>query len=137
MCVWVCVCVCVCVCVSPQIVNCKGLQVQVKGSVPSVAIDKTDGCQVYLSYASTGAQIVTSKSSELNVSFPQSEDPEAEWVRRHPPARTHTLTHACPCDPMLWCVCVCVCVYACTDGAAHPGAVRHDAGGGQAEDHHL
>ncbi|KAF1779433.1 Adenylyl cyclase-associated protein CAP, fungal type [Phytophthora cactorum] len=35
---------------SIEIVNCKGVQVQCKGVVPSVAIDKTDGCLVYISW---------------------------------------------------------------------------------------
>ncbi len=65
-----------------QMVNCQRMQVQVKGVVPAVAIDKTDGCQVYLSYVSRGAQIVTSKSSELNVSFPNSDAADADWVGR-------------------------------------------------------
>ena len=47
------------------------MKVQCKGQVPSVAIDKTDGCVVYLSEEAKGAQIVTSKSSEMNVSFPK------------------------------------------------------------------
>ena len=61
-------------------VNCQRLQVQVKGIVPAVAIDKTDGCQVFLSYVSRGTKIVTSKSSELNVSFPVSDAADADWV---------------------------------------------------------
>lgn len=52
-----------------------------KNVVPSVAIDKTDGCQIFLSFVSRSTQIVTSKCSELNVSFPQSEAEDADWVR--------------------------------------------------------
>lgn len=54
-----------------ELVNCRSMKVQCKGQVPSVAIDKTDGCVVYLSEEAKGAQIVTSKSSEMNVSFPK------------------------------------------------------------------
>ncbi|CAI5737042.1 unnamed protein product [Peronospora destructor] len=54
-----------------EIVNCKGVQVQCKGVVPSVAIDKTDGCLVYISWEGREVQFVTSKSSEMNVAFPQ------------------------------------------------------------------
>ncbi|TDH72682.1 hypothetical protein CCR75_002757 [Bremia lactucae] len=56
---------------SIEIVNCKGVQVQCKGMVPSVAIDKTDGCLVYVSWEGREVQFVTSKSSEMNVAFPQ------------------------------------------------------------------
>ncbi|KAI9916912.1 hypothetical protein PsorP6_017864 [Peronosclerospora sorghi] len=56
---------------SIEIVNCKGVQVQCKGMVPSVAIDKTDGCLVYISWEGRDVQFVTSKSSEMNVAFPE------------------------------------------------------------------
>jgi adenylyl cyclase-associated protein len=61
-------------------VNCQRLQVQVKGIVPAIAIDKTDGCQVFLSFASRDAQIVTSKSSELNLSFPATDAEDSDWT---------------------------------------------------------
>ncbi|KAL4167329.1 hypothetical protein KRP22_012815 [Phytophthora ramorum] len=56
---------------SIEIVNCRGVQVQCKGVVPSVAIDKTDGCLVYISWEGREVQFVTSKSSEMNVAFPE------------------------------------------------------------------
>ncbi|KAG7375805.1 F-actin-capping protein subunit alpha [Phytophthora boehmeriae] len=59
---------------SIEIVNCKGVQVQCKGVVPSVAIDKTDGCLVYISWEGRDVQFVTSKSSEMNVAFPEGAD---------------------------------------------------------------
>lgn len=55
---------------SIEIVNCKNVQVQCTGKVPSVAIDKTDGCLVYVSWEGRDTQFVTSKSSEMNVAFP-------------------------------------------------------------------
>lgn len=58
---------------SVEIVNCKNVRVQCTGTVPSVAIDKTDGCLVYVSWEGRNAQFVTSKSSEMNVAFPTSE----------------------------------------------------------------
>ena len=66
-----------------EIVNCQSVQVQILGTVSTVSIDKTDGCQVYLSKASLGAEIVTAKSSEMNVSIPviNAED-EGEFVSR-------------------------------------------------------
>jgi Adenylate cyclase associated (CAP) C terminal len=47
---------------------CHARQVLVK--VPTVSIDKTDGCMVYLSQESVSAQIVTAKSSEMNILVP-------------------------------------------------------------------
>lgn len=47
---------------------------------PSVAIDKTDGIVVGLAWPCRDAQIVTSKSSEMNVTFPVSEAEDADWV---------------------------------------------------------
>jgi len=53
-----------------EIVNCNSVEVQAVGKVPAIAIDKTSGCQVYLSKESIDVEIVTSKSSEMNISFP-------------------------------------------------------------------
>lgn len=41
--------------------------------MPTVSIQKTDGCQVYLSKESLDTEIVTSKSSEMNVLVPTGE----------------------------------------------------------------
>jgi adenylyl cyclase-associated protein len=35
--------------------------------VPTVSVDKTDGCQVFLGPKSFGAELLTAKSSEVNV----------------------------------------------------------------------
>jgi len=51
--------------ISPNIV------LQAQGQMHSVSIDKTDGCIVYLSKECMGANIVTAKSSEMNVSVPK------------------------------------------------------------------
>eukprot|EP00730_Choanoeca_flexa_P003399 TRINITY_DN11396_c0_g1_i4.p1 TRINITY_DN11396_c0_g1~~TRINITY_DN11396_c0_g1_i4.p1 ORF type:complete len:480 (+),score=179.98 TRINITY_DN11396_c0_g1_i4:32-1441(+) len=59
-----------------EIVNCQRIQVQVTGLCNTVNIDKTDGVQVYLSKESIGAQIVTAKSSEMNISVPKGDDGE-------------------------------------------------------------
>ncbi|KAI9917211.1 hypothetical protein PsorP6_013177 [Peronosclerospora sorghi] len=47
------------------------MQVQCKGMVPSISIDKTDGCLVYISCEGRDVQFVTSKSSEMNVAIPE------------------------------------------------------------------
>lgn len=56
---------------SCELVNCQRMQVQVRETCPSVAIDKTDGCLIYLSKDSMETQIVQSKSSEMNIAFPK------------------------------------------------------------------
>jgi len=57
-----------------DVVNCRSVEVQATGKVPSIAIDKTSGCQIYLSKDSLDAEIVTSKSSEMNVLIPGSSE---------------------------------------------------------------
>mgnify|MGYP003342392998 CR=1 FL=1 len=54
-----------------EFINCQSVQMQVLGKVPTVSIDKTDGCQVYLSPESTDVEIVSSKSSEMNILVPK------------------------------------------------------------------
>ena len=57
-----------------EIINCQSVKVQSLGTMPTLAIQKTDGCQVYLSKDSTQAEIVTSKSSEMNILVPSGDD---------------------------------------------------------------
>ncbi|TGZ67137.1 hypothetical protein CRM22_004937 [Opisthorchis felineus] len=54
-----------------DIVNCQSVQVQSMGQLQTVNVDKTDGCQIYLSSQSLHADIITAKSSELNVLVPK------------------------------------------------------------------
>lgn len=56
---------------SIEFVNCQSVQMQVIGHVPTISIDKTDGCQMYLSDDSKNVEIVSSKSSEMNVLLPK------------------------------------------------------------------
>jgi len=56
---------------SVEFVNCQSVQMQVLGKVPTISIDKTDGCQMYLSLESLDVEIITSKSSEMNVLVPK------------------------------------------------------------------
>ncbi|VDK59019.1 unnamed protein product [Cylicostephanus goldi] len=53
-----------------EAINCQSIQLQSLGEMPTLSIQKTDGCQVYLSEASKSAEIVTSKSSEMNLLIP-------------------------------------------------------------------
>nr|CAD1818275.1 unnamed protein product [Ananas comosus var. bracteatus] len=62
-----------------EIVNCNGVEVQCQGTAPTISIDNTSGCQLYLSNDSLGASITTAKSSEINVMVP-SGGPDGDWV---------------------------------------------------------
>ncbi len=42
--------------------------------MPTISIDKTDGCQMYLSKDSLDTEIITAKSSEMNVLIPSGDD---------------------------------------------------------------
>lgn len=54
-----------------EVVNCKRVQVQATNVCPSFSIDKTDGIVVHLTNSgSKTTSFVTSKSSEMNVSWP-------------------------------------------------------------------
>ncbi|XP_052823658.1 adenylyl cyclase-associated protein 1 [Octopus bimaculoides] len=56
---------------SIEFINCSSVQSQVTGKVPTVSIEKTDGCMVYLSPESLDTEIITAKSSEVNVLVPK------------------------------------------------------------------
>mmetsp|Transcript_11063 Transcript_11063/g.20272 ORF Transcript_11063/g.20272 Transcript_11063/m.20272 type:complete len:504 (+) Transcript_11063:77-1588(+) len=57
-----------------EVVNCKSVQVQATNVCPSFAIDKTDGIVIHLTNEAIGTtSFVTSKSSEMNVSWPDDE----------------------------------------------------------------
>ncbi|XP_057651395.1 adenylyl cyclase-associated protein 1 [Diorhabda carinulata] len=56
---------------SMEFINCQSVQMQVLGKVPTISIDKTDGCQIYLSPESLDVDIISSKSSEMNVLIPK------------------------------------------------------------------
>ncbi|XP_028936466.1 adenylyl cyclase-associated protein 1 [Ornithorhynchus anatinus] len=53
-----------------EIINSRDIKVQVMGKVPTISINKTDGCHVYLSTSSLDCEIVSAKSSEMNVLIP-------------------------------------------------------------------
>ncbi|CAI5454506.1 unnamed protein product [Caenorhabditis angaria] len=50
-----------------ETINCQSVQIQTLGELPTLSIQKTDGCQVYLSKVAQGCEIITSKSSEMNI----------------------------------------------------------------------
>jgi adenylyl cyclase-associated protein len=55
---------------SCEVVNCQRMQVHCRVAVGSVAIDKTDGIVVFLPETSLDSKIVASKSSEMNLTWP-------------------------------------------------------------------
>lgn len=57
-----------------EMVNCKSIQLQPLGKVPTIAIDKTDGIQIFMSKESLDAEITSAKSSEMNVTVPDGDD---------------------------------------------------------------
>merc|ERR1711983_562377 len=59
---------------SCEFINCQSVQMQVLGKVPTISIDKTDGCQMFLSKDSLNTEIITAKSSEMNVMIPTDDD---------------------------------------------------------------
>merc|ERR1712228_140069 len=59
---------------SCEFVNCQSVQMQVMGSVPTISVDKTDGCQMYLSKDALATEIISAKSSEMNVLIPKDDD---------------------------------------------------------------
>merc|ERR1719330_1675856 len=63
-----------------ELVNSDRCKVQTIGTINSVAIDKCNGVNVFLSKTSLGAEIVSSKSSEMNVTIPDPDGDEADTI---------------------------------------------------------
>lgn len=63
-----------------EIINCQRIQAQVLHQCPTVSIDKTDGCQVFLSKESLQAEIITAKSSEMNIAIPKGDGDFDEYA---------------------------------------------------------
>jgi adenylyl cyclase-associated protein len=64
---------------SCEVVNSQRMQIHVLEVVPSVAIDKTDGIVVFLPLTSLTTEVVASKSSEMNIAWP---DEDGELIER-------------------------------------------------------
>jgi len=70
-----------------EVINCRNVQLQCTGMVPTVAIEKTDGAQVYLPKKvsqNEDFQLVTAKCSEVNVVVVPEEGNEADEPVEHP-----------------------------------------------------
>ncbi|XP_059580385.1 adenylyl cyclase-associated protein 2 isoform X2 [Alligator mississippiensis] len=57
-----------------EVINSRDIQIQVMGKVPTISINKTEGCHIYLSEESLDCEIVSAKSSEMNILIPQDSD---------------------------------------------------------------
>uniref|UniRef100_A0A7N4PNB2 Adenylyl cyclase-associated protein n=1 Tax=Sarcophilus harrisii TaxID=9305 RepID=A0A7N4PNB2_SARHA len=57
-----------------EVINSKDIQIQVMGRVPTISINKTEGCHIYLSEEALDCEIVSAKSSEMNILIPQDGD---------------------------------------------------------------
>jgi len=57
-----------------EVINCQSVKLQVLGTVPTISVDKTDGCQMFLSPDSLNVDIITAKSSEMNVMIPNGDE---------------------------------------------------------------
>lgn len=77
---------------SCEIVNCQRMQVQCRVAVGSVAIDKTDGIIVFLPESSLDSKIVASKSSEMNLSWPDPDGSGNLIERPIPEQYVHQIT---------------------------------------------
>ena len=53
-----------------EVVNCQRMHIECRDKVSSVAVDKTDGIIIQLPLTSLDSSIVASKSSEMNVQWP-------------------------------------------------------------------
>lgn len=67
---------------SVEFVNCRDCQMQVMGTVPTITIDKVDGLQMYLSKDSLDVEIVSAKSSALNVMVPKADGDFVSYTKK-------------------------------------------------------
>ncbi|KAI5478216.1 hypothetical protein MNV49_005384, partial [Pseudohyphozyma bogoriensis] len=76
---------------SLEISNSPSFTVQVLGKVPTILIDGTDGGQVYLSKESLDVEIVTAKSSSINISLPVPGEEEGIFEEKAVPEQLKTV----------------------------------------------
>ncbi|PHH72700.1 hypothetical protein CDD83_4897 [Cordyceps sp. RAO-2017] len=63
-----------------DVVKAQDFALQVLGSIPTILLDRVDGAQVYLSRASTGAKLFTSKSDGINLNVLSGTDDDYKEV---------------------------------------------------------
>uniref|UniRef100_A0A5F9DEH4 Adenylyl cyclase-associated protein n=1 Tax=Oryctolagus cuniculus TaxID=9986 RepID=A0A5F9DEH4_RABIT len=57
-----------------EVINSKDIRIQVMGRVPTISINKTEGCHIYLSDDALDCEVVSATSSEMNILVPQDGD---------------------------------------------------------------
>ncbi|XP_037693371.1 adenylyl cyclase-associated protein 2-like [Choloepus didactylus] len=57
-----------------EVINSEDIQIQVMGRVPTISINKTEGCHIYLREDALDCAIVSATSSEMNILIPQDGD---------------------------------------------------------------
>eukprot|EP00920_Eleutheroschizon_duboscqi_P032607 GHVT01078658.1.p1 GENE.GHVT01078658.1~~GHVT01078658.1.p1 ORF type:complete len:226 (+),score=44.08 GHVT01078658.1:157-834(+) len=78
-----------------EVVNCEKIKLQVDGSIPSLAIDKTTGFDLYLmKHSGRAVKLTTSMSSGMNLNFPESEAADAEFIERPIPEQFQSTINA-------------------------------------------
>jgi adenylyl cyclase-associated protein len=65
--------------------------VQILGKVPTILVDGTDGGQIYLSRESLDVEIITAKTSALNVSLPVEGEDEGVFEEKPVPEQLKTV----------------------------------------------
>ncbi|SGY72854.1 BQ5605_C005g03220 [Microbotryum silenes-dioicae] len=68
-----------------------GFTVQILGKVPTILIDGTDGGMIYLSKESLGTEIITAKTSALNISLPVEGEDDGVFEERAVPEQLKTV----------------------------------------------
>jgi hypothetical protein len=75
--------------------------VQVTGKVPTVTIDGTDGGQLYLGKDTLDVEIVTAKSSSINISLPVEGEEEGIFEEKPVPEQLKTVVRCALTGPAL------------------------------------
>lgn len=71
-----------------EIVNCKKVKLQVTGTIPAISIDKSEKVDIFISKESMGVEITTSKSTEMNINYPDPANND-DWVEVVIPEQFH------------------------------------------------
>jgi len=64
---------------SIELVHCDSVKLQVMGACPSVNMDNCNGVTLYVGKLGKDVSITSSKSSDMNISFP-TDDAEEDWI---------------------------------------------------------
>lgn len=57
-----------------EVINSRDVKIQVLGKVPTISVNKTDGCHIYLNKDSLSCEVISAKSSEMNILIPGEDD---------------------------------------------------------------